>query len=267
MSSAATRAARTRVTRSSSATRRSRSGRSRAASSPARRRVLGAGCVVDPQVFVDELDELEARGYGPRARHLSGNAHVIMPYHVAIDQAREPARQAPVGTTGAGSAPATPTRRCASASASRICSTRRSCARRSRSRSPRRTSGSSALRRAPLELGRARGAARGARAAHPPLLADTSMLVDRALRDGQRVLFEGAQGRSSTSTTGRTRSSPRRARRGGAATGIGVGPNAHRPGARRREGVRHARRRGAVPDGDRGPDQSASASSATSSAP
>src|SRR5204862_8366596 len=42
-----------------------------------------------PPVFVEELDDLEARGISTERVHLSGNAHVIMPWHVAIDRAGE----------------------------------------------------------------------------------------------------------------------------------------------------------------------------------
>src|SRR5204863_1407361 len=51
--------------------------------------VIGAGCVVDPGVLVEELDDLEARGLATEHVRLSGNAHVIMPWHLAIDQGTE----------------------------------------------------------------------------------------------------------------------------------------------------------------------------------
>ena len=51
--------------------------------------VIGAGCVVDPEVLLSELDEFEARGLDPSVVVVSGNAHLIMPWHVAIDQASE----------------------------------------------------------------------------------------------------------------------------------------------------------------------------------
>jgi adenylosuccinate synthase len=51
--------------------------------------VIGAGCVVDPQVFLAEVDMLESRGVTTEPVQLSGNAHLIMPWHVAIDQASE----------------------------------------------------------------------------------------------------------------------------------------------------------------------------------
>ena len=86
-----------------------------------------------------------------------------------------------------------------------------------------------------------------------PYVADTSLLVDRALRDGKEVLFEGAQGTLLDLDHGTypfvTSSNPVA---GGAATGIGIGPTRIDAVHRRREGVRDARRRGAVPDRDRG---------------
>src|SRR5215207_5241248 len=51
--------------------------------------VIGAGCVVDPEVILDEIDELESRGVSTEPLKLSGNAHLIMPWHVAIDRASE----------------------------------------------------------------------------------------------------------------------------------------------------------------------------------
>jgi len=47
--------------------------------------VIGAGCVVDPGVFIEELEEFESRGISTELVRLSGNAHVIMPWHLAID--------------------------------------------------------------------------------------------------------------------------------------------------------------------------------------
>src|SRR5215207_1375995 len=51
--------------------------------------VIGAGCVVDPEVLIAELDDLEARGVDTSVVVVSGNAHLIMPWHIAIDQASE----------------------------------------------------------------------------------------------------------------------------------------------------------------------------------
>jgi adenylosuccinate synthase len=51
--------------------------------------VIGNGCVVDPEVLIGELDEFERRGSTTAEVYVSGNAHLIMPWHLAIDQASE----------------------------------------------------------------------------------------------------------------------------------------------------------------------------------
>jgi adenylosuccinate synthase len=71
--------------------------------------VLGAGMVIDPAVLVREIGALRARGYLAEDRWLrvSDQAHLIMPYHRAIDHARERLREAgAIGTTGRGIGPA-----------------------------------------------------------------------------------------------------------------------------------------------------------------
>src|SRR5947207_4855514 len=69
--------------------------------------VLGAGLVVDPGVFVEELDDLEARGISTETVRLSGNAHLIMPWHVALDGASERRLgKLQIGTTRRGVGPA-----------------------------------------------------------------------------------------------------------------------------------------------------------------
>jgi adenylosuccinate synthase len=51
--------------------------------------VIGNGVVVDPAVLIDEMDMLEAKGVSTRNLRLSGNAHLIMPYHQQIDRVTE----------------------------------------------------------------------------------------------------------------------------------------------------------------------------------
>ncbi len=51
--------------------------------------IIGNGTVVDPGVLCEEIDALEARGIAVDGLRLSGGAHLIMPYHVLIDQASE----------------------------------------------------------------------------------------------------------------------------------------------------------------------------------
>ena len=51
--------------------------------------VIGNGVVVDPAVLLDEIDMLEAKGIDTRKMRLSGNAHLIMPYHQELDRVTE----------------------------------------------------------------------------------------------------------------------------------------------------------------------------------
>lgn len=51
--------------------------------------VIGNGVVVDPQVLIQEIDQLEARGVDTSRLRVSGQAHLIMPYHVEIDRVTE----------------------------------------------------------------------------------------------------------------------------------------------------------------------------------
>jgi adenylosuccinate synthase len=76
---------------------------------PGRICMMGPGLVIDPEVLVREIDALRARGYLAEDRWLriSEQAHLIMPYHRAIDRARERLRGAgAIGTTGRGIGPA-----------------------------------------------------------------------------------------------------------------------------------------------------------------
>jgi adenylosuccinate synthase len=69
--------------------------------------VIGNGVVVNPETLIGELDMLAARGIDVRRVRVSRSAHVIMPYHVALDRANEARLDgAKVGTTGRGIGPA-----------------------------------------------------------------------------------------------------------------------------------------------------------------
>jgi adenylosuccinate synthase len=68
--------------------------------------VIGSGVVVNPETLIGELDMLAARGIDVRRVRVSRSAHVIMPYHVALDRANEARLDgAKVGTTGRGIGP------------------------------------------------------------------------------------------------------------------------------------------------------------------
>ena len=216
--------------------------------------VIGAGCVVDPQVFVDEVDLLLERGIEPSIVVLSGNAHLIMPWHVTIDQASERRLgNLQIGTTRRGIGPAYADK------ASRIGIRVQDVL------DPKilRQKIEVALAEKNLWLERIyevdgfdleevweQYAGYAERLA--PFVGDVSLLVDEALRDGKRVLFEGRAGDDA-------RPRPRHlsvrhvVEPGGVGRGHGDGhrPDADRPRDRRQQGVRDPGRRRAVPVGDR----------------
>jgi len=71
--------------------------------------VIGNGVVVDPEVLLEEIRGLKQRGYllDDSLLRVSEEAHLIMPYHKSIDQARERLRgKGKIGTTGRGIGPA-----------------------------------------------------------------------------------------------------------------------------------------------------------------
>ncbi len=70
--------------------------------------LIGNGVVLSPTALVQEMDELEKNGVDVNARlRISDACTLVMPYHVALDQAREKAKgKAAIGTTGRGIGPA-----------------------------------------------------------------------------------------------------------------------------------------------------------------
>lgn len=69
--------------------------------------VIGNGLVVDPQVLIEELDYLHARGITTDNLRISTNAHVIMPYHCVLDVLEEEFKgNQKIGTTKRGIGPA-----------------------------------------------------------------------------------------------------------------------------------------------------------------
>jgi adenylosuccinate synthase len=68
--------------------------------------IIGSGTVVDPQVVLEEIDQLEALGVSTKNLMISQTAHVTMPYHRIIDRASEERRgDRKIGTTGRGIGP------------------------------------------------------------------------------------------------------------------------------------------------------------------
>jgi adenylosuccinate synthase len=184
--------------------------------------VVGAGCVLDPGLLVEELDELEQRGISTSGLRLSGNAHLIMPWHVASDAASERRLgRLQIGTTRRGIGPAYADKaarlgiRVQDILDAKILRQKFETALAEKNR----------LLDEPLEPGDLADRMEAYAERIRPYVADTSLLVDRALRAGTRVLLEGAQGTLLDLDHGTypfvTSSNPVA---GAAATGIGIGP-------------------------------------------
>ncbi|MBN9609978.1 MAG: adenylosuccinate synthase [Actinobacteria bacterium 69-20] len=74
--------------------------------SPQVTNVIGNGVVIDPGVLLGEIAELEDRGVDTSNLMISADAHLIMPYHVAIDKVAERyLGSSKIGTTGRGIGP------------------------------------------------------------------------------------------------------------------------------------------------------------------
>jgi adenylosuccinate synthase len=189
--------------------------------------VVGAGCVIDPGLLVRELDELGARGIATEGVRVSGNAHLIMPWHVAIDSAHERRLgKLRIGTTRRGIGPAYADKaarigiRVQDILDPKILRQKFETALAEKNELLDRIHGVAPLAVEELAERMEQYAVR-----LRPYVADTSLLVDRALREGQRVLLEGAQGTLLDLDHGTypfvTSSSPIA---GAAATGVGIGP-------------------------------------------
>jgi adenylosuccinate synthase len=74
---------------------------------PGKRCIIGNGVVLDPAIFLEEIEGLKKKGHMQDDSQLvvDSNLHVIMPWHKAIDLAREKNADRKIGTTGRGIGP------------------------------------------------------------------------------------------------------------------------------------------------------------------
>jgi adenylosuccinate synthase len=193
------------------------------------RSAIGAGCVVDPAVLISELDDLEGRGHRTEGLlFVSGNAHLIMPWHVALDGARERRLgRLQIGTTRRGIGPAYADKatrigiRVQDLLDPKILRQKLELAVAEKNVWLQRVYDLEPFAVEDVVAEQLEFAERLA-----PYVADTSLLVDRSLKADERVLFEGAQGTLLDLDHGTypfvTSSSPIAA---GAAVSFGIGPN------------------------------------------
>jgi adenylosuccinate synthase len=189
--------------------------------------VLGNGMVVAPDAFLKELDRLHEAGVDSEGRlFISNRAHVLLPCHALLDQAREEARGAgKIGTTSRGIGPAYESK--VSRYGVRMCDLfAPDLDERLRAQVAKIQSELASLGAAPSpEAAAYADTCRQWGERLKPRLRDTEQLLNRWIADGKSLLFEGAQGAlldidhgtypfvtSSSSTAG------------GACTGTGVPP-------------------------------------------
>ncbi|MBI5504250.1 MAG: adenylosuccinate synthase [Deltaproteobacteria bacterium] len=160
--------------------------------------VIGGGVVIDPTVLLQEVDELRARGLlaGAGSLLVSQEAHIILPYHKAIDQARERKRgKGMIGTTGRGIGPAYEDKSARTGLRMADLSRPEHFTKRLREILADKNDylhamlaeerlDFEAMIRELLDCGRRLA----------PMIVDTSSFLDAAIRAGKTVLFEGAQG-------------------------------------------------------------------------
>jgi len=191
--------------------------------------VIGPGVVVNPATLLREFDELTARGIDVSHVRVSHAASLILPYHVALDKAREVALAgAKVGTTGRGIGPAYEDRAARTGLRVEDLIDPASAATRLARVLPEKRALLKALNAEDAAAVDADAIAKQIAAWGErlrPHITDTTDLVQRALAAGEHLLFEGAQGTLLDLSHGSypyvTSSHPIA---GGAATGGGIAP-------------------------------------------
>jgi adenylosuccinate synthase len=189
--------------------------------------VIGNGVVVDPRVLLEEIDGVQARGVDCSKLLISANAHLIMPYHRALDKVTERyLGSSRIGTTGRGIGPAYADKiarvgiRVQDLFDPGILRKKLELVLRDKNQVMSKVYNRRGLD--PLAIAREyEGYAERLR----PYLADTGLVLGRALDEGKFVLLEGAQATMLDVDHGTypfvTSSSPTA---GGACSGSGIGP-------------------------------------------
>ena len=189
--------------------------------------VIGNGVVIDPVVLRGEIDDLEARGVSAANLKLAAGAHFIMPYHLLVDRVVEAALgQDQIGTTKRGIGPAYADK--ADRRGVRVQDIMDPLAFRTKVFGMMQAKAHLVKQVFGEEVaGLEEECERYIKAAESlrPYVADTSLMVWRAIRQGLSVLFEGAQGTMLDLDHGTypyvTSSNPVSAYAG---VGVGIGP-------------------------------------------
>ena len=212
--------------------------------------VIGNGVVIDPQVLLEEIDGLAARGVDCSKLLVSANAHLIMPYHRALDKVTERyLGSARIGTTGRGIGPAYGDKiarvgiRVQDLFDPGILRQKLELVLREKNQMLSKVYNRRGIDPAAVATDYLRYAER-----LRPYVADTGLVLGQALDRGKLVLLEGAQATMLDVDHGTypfvTSSSPTA---GGACAGSGIGPTRISERHRHRQGLHHPGRRGPLP--------------------
>ena len=189
--------------------------------------VIGPGVVVNPQVLLEEIDALEERGVDTSKLIVSGNAHLVMPYHLELDKVAERRLGSNrLGTTKRGIGPAYADKaariglRVQDLLDPKIFTAKLSVALKEKNLLLARVYG-----RLPIEQAVVEEEYLGYAERLGPYITDTAAVLHEALDRGANVMFEGAQATMLDLDHGTypfvTSSNPIA---GGACVGAGVGP-------------------------------------------
>ncbi len=160
--------------------------------------VIGNGVVLDAEVLLHELQELRQQGHlqDNGQLRISEQAHLIMPYHKAIDQARERMRGAgKIGTTGRGIGPTYEDK--AARVGIRVIDLLEEDTFRAKLEhniAEKNVYLRAILKEQALDFEEIHRTYGGYREQLAPYVTDTGVLLEEMFRDGKNVLFEGAQG-------------------------------------------------------------------------
>jgi adenylosuccinate synthase len=189
--------------------------------------IIANGVVIDPAVLLQELNYLTERGVKTGKLLISGNAHVIMPYHRLLDGLEENARgDSKIGTTKRGIGPAYMDKTARTGiRMNDLIDPDEFAAKLRRNLAEKNTLLTKVYGAEPLDFEEIYQEYEGYAARLKEYVTDTSLAIAQTMKNGIKVLFEGAQGTLLDLDHGTypfvTSSSPIA---GGACTGSGVGP-------------------------------------------
>jgi len=158
--------------------------------------VIGNGVVVSPEALFEEMDMLAAQGV-PVAKRLriSGACPLILPFHIALDQAREKAAGGKaIGTTGRGIGPAYEDKAARRALRVQDLLDLKRFDERVEIACEHHNATLGALGAETIDVEKIKQSARQYAERIAPLIGDIPGLIDQHRRQGDRILFEGAQG-------------------------------------------------------------------------